>query len=68
MTTETDTRSEKGVRLDDLQTEVEKLLLLLKDRQTGLMGWNGWMKERLENIHHLTGKALGTGESDVDRN
>jgi len=49
---------EKGINLDKLQGEAEKLLSLLKDRQPGLMAWNEFMKERLEAIHKLTSKAL----------
>ena len=34
---------EKGINLDKLQGEAEKLLSLLKDRQPGLMAWNEFM-------------------------
>ena len=49
----------KGVNLDELQQETEKLLALLKDRQPGLMTWNEFLHERLQNLHTLTSKALG---------
>lgn len=51
--------TKEGIDLDELQKEVEKLLALLNDRQTGTMGWHGFMKERLEDLHTLTSKALG---------
>jgi len=43
--------------LNKLQTETEKLLALLKDRQPGLSTWNGFVKERLENIVALASDA-----------
>ncbi|MBI2482262.1 MAG: hypothetical protein HYV76_01730 [Candidatus Vogelbacteria bacterium] len=49
----------KGINLDDLQQETEKLLSLLKDRQPGLMTWNEFMQERLQNLHKLAAQALG---------
>ena len=49
----------KGINLDDLQQETEKLLALLKDRQPGLMTWNEFMQERLQNLHKLASQALG---------
>ena len=51
--------TEKGVNLDDLQQETEKLLALLKDREPGLMTWNEFLHERLQNLHKLTSQALG---------
>lgn len=50
--------SSKGVSLDELQQETEKLLSLLKDRQPGLMTWNEFMRERLTALHKLTSLAL----------
>lgn len=50
---------EKGVNLDELKQEAEKLLALLKDPQPGLMAWNGFMQERLQNLQKLTLQALG---------
>lgn len=47
------------INLDALQQEVEKLLRLLTDRQPGLISWNHFMNERLENLHKLTSQALG---------
>lgn len=47
------------VDLDRLQQEVEKLLALLKDRQTGLAAWHDFMHERLENLHKLASQGLG---------
>ena len=58
-TTELSVVEKKGVNLDDLQQEVEKLLALLKDRQPGLITWNEFMQERLQNLHKLTSSALG---------
>jgi hypothetical protein len=45
------------MNLDELQTEIEKLSLLLRDRQPGLFTWNGFLKERLENVVNLAAKA-----------
>lgn len=50
---------EKGVNLDELQQEVERILNLLKDRQPGLFTWNGFMHERLQSLYVLISKALG---------
>ena len=47
-----------GIKLDDLQRETEKLLALLNDRQPGLISWNEFMHERLQNLHELTSQAL----------
>ncbi len=49
----------KGVNLDELQQETEKLLALLKDREPGLMTWNEFMYKRLTILYSLTSKALG---------
>ena len=48
----------KGINLDELQTETEKLLSLLKDRQPGLYTWNTFMFERLAILKGLIDKAL----------
>lgn len=48
----------KGINLDDLQQETEKLFALLKDRQTGMMTWNEFMHERLVALHALISPAL----------
>ncbi len=48
----------KGINLDDLQQETEKLLALLNDRQPGLMSWNEFVQERLQNLYKLTSQAL----------
>lgn len=45
------------MNLDELQKETEKLLLLLKDRQTGLMSWNMFLEERLKEIKKLIESA-----------
>ena len=47
------------VNLDELQSEAEKLVILLKDRQPGLMTWHDWLNNRLERLHQLTSDALG---------
>ena len=52
-------RQKKGINLDDLQQETEKLLALLNDREPGLMTWNEFLHERLQNLHKLTSQALG---------
>lgn len=52
-------KPDTGISLDDLQTEAEKLLALLKDRQTGISVWHMFLHERLENLHKLTSQALG---------
>ena len=52
------TKKKKGIDLDKLQQETEKLLALLKDRQLGMMTWNGFLQERLTNLHELTSQAL----------
>jgi hypothetical protein len=49
----------KCINLDELQQETEKLLALLKDKQPGLMTWNEFVHERLQNLHKLTSRALG---------
>lgn len=49
----------KGINLDELQQETEKLLALLKDRQPGTMGWIKFMNERMTNLYELTSVALG---------
>jgi len=55
----TEKNAKTGVNLDELQQEAEKLVALLKDRQSGLMSWNMLMKERVESIHNMTGEVLG---------
>jgi hypothetical protein len=45
------------MNLDELQLETEKLLSLLKDRQTGLITWNSFLRDRLCTIHALIEKA-----------
>ncbi|MBU1046860.1 hypothetical protein KKH36_03730 [Patescibacteria group bacterium] len=44
----------KIVDLDELQKELEKTLSLLENRQPGLMSWNTFLKERLQNINKMT--------------
>ena len=53
------TAVKKGISLDELQEETEKLLSLLKNRHPGLVTWNDFMRERLQNLHKLTSQALG---------
>lgn len=48
----------KGVNLDELQAEAEKLVVLLKEREPGLMSWNMCVRERLEGLHKLISQAL----------
>lgn len=45
------------MNLDELQSEVEKLLSLLRDRQTGLMSWNMFLEDRLKKIKVLMENA-----------
>jgi len=40
--------------LDSLQEEVEKLLVLLKDRQYGIFTWNGALFTNIKRIRKLT--------------
>ena len=49
----------KGINLDELQQETEKLLALLKERETGYASWHELMHERLTNLHALISQALG---------
>lgn len=42
-----------ALNLDELQSEVEKLLVLLTDRQPGLITWNMGLNERLEFIQKM---------------
>ncbi|MEK7163298.1 MAG: hypothetical protein AAB775_01120 [Patescibacteria group bacterium] len=53
------TGEKRSVNLDELQQETKKLLALLKDRQPGLMTWNEFLWQRLQNLHKLTSQALG---------
>lgn len=46
-----------NMNLDELQKEIEKLLVLLKDRQQGMMSWNMFLEERLKNIHKMIESA-----------
>lgn len=49
----------KGIDLDELQSEADKLVSLLKDRQPGLATWNRLLQERAESLHWLTGQVIG---------
>lgn len=49
---------EGGVNLNELQSEAEKLLSLLKDRQQGLFSWNQCMHDCLKNMHELTSRIV----------
>lgn len=62
---EKSSESERGINLDELQQEAEKLLSLLKDRQMGLMSWNGCFCERLKSMHALTSRALGKPDHEL---
>ena len=48
---------DKVVNLDELQTETEKLLQLLNDRQLGLITWNMFLIERLTAIKKMAEEA-----------
>ena len=50
-----------GVDPDELQREAERLLALLKDRQTGLMSWHDFMRKRLTRIRTLADQTLAHG-------
>lgn len=52
-------RKKEGINLDELQQEMERLLALFKDRKPGLMTWNEFLHERLQNLHKLASRALG---------
>lgn len=43
--------------LDKLQSECERLLSLLKDRQQGMFTWNAFVAERLQAIKKLANDA-----------
>lgn len=47
----------KGVNLDELQVEAEKLVKLLQDREIGLAMWNEAMQERLQKLRDLIRQA-----------
>lgn len=47
-----------GVDLNELQEEAEALVVLLRDRQPGLMMWNEFLSLRLHNLDRLIGQAL----------
>ena len=49
---------QKGISLDELQQEADKLLKLLDDRHPGTFVWNMFMMERLKNIRRI----IGTGK------
>ncbi len=40
-------------KLEQLKSEVEKLSILLKDPQPGIMCWHGFLKERIESINEI---------------
>ena len=44
---------ERGIILDELQEEAEKLLSLLQDRRPGLYTWNRFLKESMGAMHSL---------------
>lgn len=54
MTTEEHMMNRKGIDLDELQKDVEKLLSLLEHRERGLITWNVMLKDRLLSIHQIT--------------
>mgnify|MGYP001562450634 CR=1 FL=1 len=41
------------VSYDELQDEAEKLLALLKERETGMFSWHMMINERLKAIHGI---------------
>lgn len=49
---------EKGINLDELTQEAEKLLGLLNDRQPGLITWNVLLYERLQSLYKLIAPAF----------
>jgi hypothetical protein len=48
-----------GEKLDALQTETEKLLALLKDREVGVAVWHQFLGERLQAMRKLIEDAIG---------
>lgn len=44
---------EKGINLDELQSEAEKLVSLLKDRNLGLMAWNESLSKQVKSLRDL---------------
>jgi len=49
---------ERGIILYNLQQEAEKLLVILKDRNTDIKMWGLLLGGCLANLHQLTSKAL----------
>ncbi|MBI2674622.1 MAG: hypothetical protein HYX22_02705 [Candidatus Yanofskybacteria bacterium] len=49
----------EGVNLNELQQETEKLLSLLKDRQSEPIAWSEFLYKQLHTLHALTSQALG---------
>jgi hypothetical protein len=51
----------RGIDLDELQSEIEELLELLKNRQPGMsdMEWDGYVQKQLLKLHELASHALG---------
>lgn len=47
------TKQKSEVSYDKLQEEAEKLVALLKDRETGMFSWHMLLNERLKTIHDL---------------
>jgi len=42
-----------GVSYDELQEEAEKLVALLKERETGMFAWHMLLNERLKAFHDI---------------
>ena len=41
----------KGIDLDELQAEAEKLVALLENRELGLSTWHEFLRKRLITLH-----------------
>lgn len=42
-----------GVSYDEVQAQAEKLVALLKDRETGLFSWHTCVNEQMKSLHDL---------------
>ena len=50
----------KGLSLDEIQNEAEKLVSLLKERETGMFSWHMLLNERLMSLHNFLCPLFGS--------
>ncbi|HSV94616.1 MAG TPA: hypothetical protein VLH94_01365 [Spirochaetia bacterium] len=48
----------RTMNLDEFQVEIEKMLSLLKDRQTGMISWYGFFLDRLKSLHSMISRVV----------